>query len=132
VLREAVARCSVMLVIIGPSWLTIADNAGRRRLDDPDDCVRMEVRSALERPDCTVIPVLVDGAAMPCADDLPDDLRPLATRNATSVRDDPDFHRDVSKLIASIRPYLKPDPVTPDPSRLGYDPDDLARHDEDR
>lgn len=110
VLRDAVARCSVMLVVIGRSWLTIEDKSGRRRLDNPDDYVRIEVRSALQRADCIVIPVLVDDAAMPGADALPDDLRPLVFRNATRVRNDPDFHRDVNGLIAELRSYLPDSP----------------------
>jgi len=102
VLREAVAQCDVQLVIIGKVWLSVADEHGQRRLDNPGDFVRIEVETALQRDSCTVIPVLVDNAAMPAADDLPLDLRELAFKNATVVRDDPDFHTDVTRIIRSL------------------------------
>lgn len=102
VLREAVAKCDVQLVIIGKVWLSVTDEHGQRRLDNPGDFVRIEVETALQRDSCTVIPVLVDNAAMPAADDLPLDLRELAFKNATVVRDDPDFHTDVTRIIRSL------------------------------
>ncbi|MBL8154175.1 MAG: SUMF1/EgtB/PvdO family nonheme iron enzyme [Anaerolineae bacterium] len=102
VLREAVAQCDVQLVIIGKSWLTITDEKGQRRLDNPGDFVRIEVETALQRDHCLVIPVLVDNASMPGADELPLELRELAFKNATPVRDDPDFHNDVTKIIRSL------------------------------
>lgn len=108
VLREAVAACDVQLVIIGRSWLTITDDAGRQRLTDADDFVHIEVESALQRDSCLVIPVLVDNAQMPRADDLPPDLRELAFKNAAVVRDDPDFHADVSRIIASLSGHAPP------------------------
>jgi len=102
IILEAVAQCDVQLVIIGRSWLTITDEKGQRRLDNPEDYVRIEIESALQRDRCTVIPVLVDGAPMPSADELPVTLRELAFKNAAVVRDDPDFHPDVTRLIQGI------------------------------
>lgn len=112
VLREAVAQCDILLAIIGKHWLNIADEkTGKRRLDNPDDFVRIEIESALQRDKCLVIPLLVDGASMPSADELPLNLRELAFKNAIIVRDDPDFHKDVDKLIDSIqRRYQTPPP----------------------
>jgi formylglycine-generating enzyme required for sulfatase activity len=104
VLREAVAQCDVQLAIIGKMWLTITDEQGQRRLDNPGDFVRIEIESALQRDSCTVIPVLVDNAKMPAADALPLELRELAFKNAAIVRDDPDFHSDVTRLIEGIQP----------------------------
>src|SRR6266568_2992152 len=46
VIRSAVASCDVLLVLIGDRWLTIAGDDGRRRLDDPEDFVRLEIRAA--------------------------------------------------------------------------------------
>lgn len=102
VLREAVAKCDVLIAIIGINWLDTRDNDGNRRLDNPDDFVRIEIESALQRG-ITVIPVLVDNARMPNADELPSTLQDLAFRNAINVRDDPDFHRDVKRLIEGIQ-----------------------------
>nr|MCU0479923.1 TIR domain-containing protein [Anaerolineae bacterium] len=114
VLREAVAGCDILLAIIGKQWLNITDEkTGKRRLDNPDDFVRIEIESALQRDKCLVIPLLVDGAFMPSGDELPLNLRELAFKNATTVRDDPDFHKDVDKLIDSIQRRYHTPPVTP-------------------
>lgn len=108
VLDQEVGRCSVQLVIIGPDWLDAADNDGQRRLDDPDDFVRIEVEAGLRRDEVLVIPVLVKGAGMPSSADLPLSLRELVFRNAAIIRDDPDFHRDMSRLIHQIRQHMDP------------------------
>jgi hypothetical protein len=81
VLSQRVTRCDALLAVIGPRWLTAANSNGRRRLDDPEDFVRWEIREALTRGK-RVIPVLVDGAPLPRAADLPPDLAPLAGRPA--------------------------------------------------
>jgi TIR domain/Pentapeptide repeats (8 copies) len=73
--------CSIMIVIIGRAWLDAHDEDGRKRLDDPDDWVRLEVSHGLANG-VRVIPVLVDGATMPSRDQLPEDIKPLARRNA--------------------------------------------------
>jgi hypothetical protein len=104
VLDRETGKCEILLVIIGPKWLDIRDQNGKRRLDDPNDFVRIEVESGLKRPDRLVIPVLVNNAPMPQASELPDSLRELAYRNAAVVRQDPDFHHDMEKLIRHIKP----------------------------
>src|SRR5215469_12903638 len=76
-INRAVANCHVLLAVIGPTWLTATDERGRRRLDDPHDIVRLEIEAALAR-DVRVIPILVEGAAMPGRDDLPESLADLA------------------------------------------------------
>src|SRR5437762_1624882 len=58
---RSLAACKVLLAIIGPNWLTAADKEGYRRLDDPEDMVRLEIETALAR-DVRVIPILVEGA----------------------------------------------------------------------
>jgi hypothetical protein len=100
-LREVVGQCSVQLAIIGPGWSGAADARGDRRLLQASDYVRLEIEAALQR-DIPVIPVLVRGAAMPVEDDLPPTLAPLVYRNGISVRADPDFHRDMDRLMASL------------------------------
>ena len=74
------AACDTMLVIIGPNWLKVKDKSGQPRLDQPDDFVAIEIAAALAR-DIRVIPVLVEGARMPKASELPDSLKPLARRS---------------------------------------------------
>ncbi len=102
VLSDAVAQCDVVLVLMGQHWIDITNQDGIRRLENPNDFVRIEVESALARKDCMVVPVLLDGAKMPTANQLPESLRPLAFRHALVIRDDPDFHRDVDRLLKGL------------------------------
>jgi formylglycine-generating enzyme required for sulfatase activity len=97
-LSEAVGRCQVLLAVIGRQWLTVTNRAGKRRLDDARDFVRIEIEAALQR-DIPVIPMLVQGVEMPAEEDLPPTLQPLAYRNAITVNRDPHFHRDLDRLI---------------------------------
>ncbi len=108
VLAEAVSACDVLLAIIGPQWLMVKDEKGKRRLDNPGDFVRIEIETALTRDSALVIPVLVDSAPMPSEADLPHSLGQLAYKNAVIVRDDPDFHHDVGRLIESLLQRGKP------------------------
>jgi hypothetical protein len=83
-IEEGVVKCGVLLVLMGPEWISAKDEAGARRLDDPADFVRIETASALKR-DIPVIPVLVRGAHMPRAEHLPDELKNLAYRNCVEL-----------------------------------------------
>jgi hypothetical protein len=92
-----VGACAVLLAVIGPRWLAAEGDAGRR-LDDPQDWVRLEIEAAIERR-VRVIPVLVDGATMPPARDLPPSLQPLARRHAITLHPaTPDTARLASAL----------------------------------
>ncbi len=97
---EAVGSCDGLVAVIGSEWLGAADGSGRRRLENPEDLVRLEIATALAR-DILVIPVLVQGAQMPLATDLPDDLKTLARRNAVEVSDNR-FRADVEQLIKAV------------------------------
>ncbi|MGH9281287.1 MAG: toll/interleukin-1 receptor domain-containing protein [Acidimicrobiales bacterium] len=100
----AVASCDVFLAVIGSRWLDVTDSAGRRRLDDPNDLVRVEIEAALARG-IRVIPVLIDGARLPAADELPAGMVPLVRRQAvelTSTR----FGLDVERLLTVLRKTL--------------------------
>lgn len=101
VIEAKVAACDVLLAVIGPRWIDAHNDAGGRRLDDPDDFVGIELGAALARPGTVVIPVLVDGANMPRADELPDRLKALARRNAMELRN-AHFGGDAQRLIRSI------------------------------
>jgi hypothetical protein len=98
VITDAVGSCEVLLVLIGNQWLTITDQNQRRRLDDPGDFVRLEIEAALTR-NVRVIPVLVQGARMPRADELPDSLSKLARRHAIEL--------SPRRFKADIRPLLE-------------------------
>ncbi|MBI3822964.1 MAG: toll/interleukin-1 receptor domain-containing protein [Planctomycetes bacterium] len=101
VLQQAVSRAQVVIVIIGPGWARAKTAAGTRRLDDPNDFVRIEIESALQSG-IPVIPVMVSHAKMAGATDLPASLQELAFQNGLPVRPDPDFHRDMARLIAAL------------------------------
>lgn len=101
---ESVASCTVLLAIIGQEWLNTKDAQGRRRLEDANDFVRIELASALRR-DIPVVPVLVRGAKMPIAEELPDDLKDLAFRNAVELTH-ARWKSDVQVLIRALRPYM--------------------------
>ena len=103
-LEKAVGKCKIFLVVIGDQWLEVKDAKGKKRLQDPDDFVRIEVEWALNRG-IPVIPLLVRGATMPAESKLPRSLRKLAYRNAILVRADPDFHRDMDRLIEAVSDY---------------------------
>ena len=104
-LDEKVGECKVLLAIIGDRWLDERDTTGKRRLDDPTDFVRIEIESALTRR-IPVIPLLVGGASMPREEELPVSLRKLVYRNGIAIRPDPDFHRDVDRLISALKTYV--------------------------
>ena len=84
-LDEQVAKCDVVLTVIGPGWLNATDEKGRRKIDLPRDYVRIELASALKR-DIPVIPLLVNGATLPTEEELPDDLKALPHRHALELR----------------------------------------------
>lgn len=102
---SAMAACVACLVLIGPRWLAIADQSGRARIDLDDDYVRLEVEAALSR-NIRVIPVLVQGAEMPVAADLPVSLKPLALRNALELSD-ARWRHDVNRLTQALASVLE-------------------------
>src|SRR5271165_46551 len=104
-IEETVGSCDVLIAVIGAHWLTSTDEQGGRRLDNPEDFVRMEIATALRR-DIRVIPVLVDGASMPRSTDLPDDLKGLVRRNALQISQT-SFSGDCQRLVAAISQVLE-------------------------
>lgn len=97
VIERAVDASDVLLAVIGPQWLTATDEEGHRRLDDSDDVVRLEIEAAL-RHDIRVVPLLVEGAAMPRRRDLPDSLRELAYRTGLVLRHET-FNDDLGRIM---------------------------------
>ena len=86
-ITSLVDKCNVVLAIIGPGWLDARDREGERRIDKPDDWVRLEIERALARDGVEVIPVLVDGARLPPREELPESLLALRRRNAFELSD---------------------------------------------
>lgn len=102
-LGDVVGRCDLLLAIIGPQWLASVGPNGRR-LDDASDFVRIEIEAALAR-NIPVVPILVGGADLPAERELPPSLAALTFRNGIAVRADPDFHRDMDRLIAGLESH---------------------------
>jgi hypothetical protein len=103
-LERAVGKCKIFLVVIGDRWLEVNDSMRKSRLQDPSDFVRIEIEAALNR-NILIIPLLVRGASMPAEKKLPPSLQKLIYRNGIPIRPDPDFHRDMDRLIEAISNY---------------------------
>jgi tetratricopeptide (TPR) repeat protein len=104
-IEESVGSCEVLIAVIGKRWLDSSDGEGGRRIDNPEDSVRLEIATALKR-NVRVIPVLVDGASMPRSSNLPDDLKLLARRNALEVSHNR-FSADFDQLVAVLERVLE-------------------------
>jgi hypothetical protein len=111
-IRDAVGSCDVLLVLIGPNWLTAVDSEGNRRLDNPKDFVALEIVAALDR-DVRIIPTLVGGTPMPPRPILPEPLRPLCDFNNFVIAD-LSWKDDCTRLAKHIEGVVtRPRPVSP-------------------
>ena len=104
VIHENLLSSKVVLVVIGRQWLSLTDEAGKQRIFDPEDFVQLEVATALQLKK-NVIPVLVDGATMPSAEQLPEPLRNLAFHNAANLPHQ-NWDTALAKLIQRIHELL--------------------------
>ncbi len=101
VINREVTSCDVVIALIGRGWINATDAKGQRRLEDPDDFVRLELESALAR-DIVLIPACVQGAGIPSPHELPPSLAPLARRQGIELRD-VGWHDDVGRLIRRLQ-----------------------------
>ena len=99
-IRSAIADSTVVLAVIGPDWLRVDDHAGAPLIHREDDFVRAEIATALHLK-LPVIPVLVDGARMPSANELPADIADLSRRQALILRRE-SFSQDAARLADAI------------------------------
>lgn len=106
-IKTILPKCRVFLALIGPHWIDSKDETGARRIDNPNDWVRIEIETALATPKVEVVPVLVNGARMPKPEELPPSMRPLLRRNAAAIRRDPDFHDDVARLAVALQDSIR-------------------------
>ena len=104
VLEDAVNSCDLLIALIGRQWLNLKDEHGKRRLDYPEDFVRIEIAAALKRG-IRVIPVLLGGTQMPSDDELPDNLKELARRNALDINHNT-FKADTHRLLDELQQAL--------------------------
>jgi hypothetical protein len=100
-LTDEVNSCDALLALMGPKWLDACDDNGNRRINNPNDFVRIEISAALRR-DIPVIPILLNGTKIPRADRLPPDLQELVVRSALDVRHQ-SFHSDVARLVRELK-----------------------------
>jgi hypothetical protein len=110
-IEDSVTSCGVFLAVVGPTWATIAGPDGKRRLEDPNDFVALEISSALKR-EVPVIPVLVHDARMPPADLLPEALKSFSYRNSVELSHTR-WNSDVALLIEALKAYVTPSPSRP-------------------
>ena len=103
-IESELKKCGVLLALIGPAWLRLHDSSGAVRLFEPHDLVASEIGTALHLG-VNVIPVLIDGALIPRADDLPEALKPLIRKNAVELRNT-QFGADAERLVQRIAGLL--------------------------
>lgn len=96
-----IRNCKVVLVVIGPRWLEMADESGQRRLEKVNDPVRIEVETAL-RWHKRVVPVLIDEARMPTTATLPATIEQLGSQNAAPMHNNQYFEQDINALLDDI------------------------------
>ena len=104
-LMDEMNRTDAVLAIIGPSWLTVTDASGGRRIDAPDDFVRREIEAAFKLS-VPILPVLVANASMPTIDELPPSISRLSDLQGFSVGTGSEFRRDVQRLISKMEEAL--------------------------
>ncbi len=103
-IKEELAGCDVVLVVVGPQWLAI-DAQGHSRIQQSDDPVRLEVEAALQSG-ATVIPVMVEDAAIPKSTDLPESLKIFPALAGTRINVE-DFDTHIVRLMQSIDGILE-------------------------
>jgi TIR domain-containing protein len=108
---DAVGQCDVLLIIIGDQWLQSVDDQGNRRIDNSSDFVRIEIESALKR-NIPIIPVLVGGAEMPSANDLPPSIQRIVFRHAAELSAGRDRHRHMDLLIRDLDAIFNPNTLS--------------------
>jgi hypothetical protein len=112
---DEINRDSVLLVLIGKDWSSARDSKGNRRLDNPDDPIRLEIADAI-RDNATLIPLLLENAEMPAASELPHDLTTMSEINALKLRDG-DWESDVAKISRRLEALGFKPVHTPEPER---------------
>jgi hypothetical protein len=90
----------VLLPLIGRHWLNVTDERGRRRIEDEEDVLRYEIRSALERG-LRIVPLTFHGAKMPMRDELPEDIARLTRYQAIAIENE-HWDEDVQTLVGTL------------------------------
>ena len=125
VIEETIESIDVVLALIGHDWLTVTDAAGRRRLENAGDFVRLELATAF-RFERVVIPVLLENASMPPAGELPGPLAALAQRHAIAVGEG-SWDADLDRLVRRLEEVVDTIPPCPYPGMVAFGRADAAR-----
>lgn len=110
-IQKHLKTADVLLVLIGQDWLNVNNTANLPRLFAVDDFVRMEIESALGRG-IKIIPILLNDAAMPSAQQLPDSIAGLAFQQAVELTDSR-WEHDVEVLVQCLNGLVKPEQNAP-------------------
>jgi formylglycine-generating enzyme required for sulfatase activity len=124
VVEKTISQVDVVIAIVGPNFVTLEDEHGNCRIQNPNDLVRLEIATALAR-NIRVIPLIESGTTIPTEDQLPDDLKPLSRRNAVEIGEN-SFDHDVDRIVESLRRLWENEPTSdqPGPDReTGSEPD---------
>lgn len=124
-IAHALNESQVLLAMIGPHWLKVKDVEGNARIQGVDDWVKKEISLALRR-DIRVIPILVNGAKMPKSEDLPDELKELALRNAKEISSSR-WTYDVEELAKVLKKLITPVPEPPPNPPFPPNPDFISK-----
>ncbi|MEL6406585.1 MAG: restriction endonuclease subunit S [Chloroflexota bacterium] len=119
-IEEAIIGCDILLVVIGQHWLHLSDSHGRRRLDKPDDVVRLEIAVGLQTSTVRVVPILVGDAYMPPAGSLPANIADLHECNAFTISDDT-FREDTQRLVSAINKIFAQQDIISHPMYVDID-----------
>ena len=117
-IREAIDGCDVVLVMIGDNWMDMRPGTSTRRIDEPNDFVRLEIENALANPRVRTIPVLVEGAQMPDAALLPESIQKLARINAFEL-DDRRWKADLERITVLLEDLKKQQSPPAQPAEQG-------------
>jgi hypothetical protein len=121
-LGAALDEANALVAVITPDWLEAKDDSGRRRLDAPNDWVRTELEVALHRKHVKIVPLLIDGAIMPIALDLPMGIKELAYRHALELPKTPtdlDYDKLAWEIITSVDEACRADVAVSMVTELG-------------
>lgn len=102
-LAEVLVSHNLVLVVIGPDWISQRDERGNPKIRNYNDDVHVELRTALARDGITVVPILIEGAMMPSKEQLPTPLQDLVNKPALIIRKGPFFESDLDIVVDALR-----------------------------
>jgi hypothetical protein len=114
-LERRLIASTVLVVLIGQHWLTLTDAGGNRRIDDPKDYVRYEIQTSLGRR-ITVLPILLDGAALPGRTELPKEIEELSNRQTRTLRSR-EVAVDLAQIVTDLKKHIPSTPLSSDPAK---------------